>query len=123
MQIRGFDVTQIPPSNRDYPDICQSALNGITLSDYTLIDPYTPKDILSKAHIAQYSRVFQVYSPRLNFFLSTEIEEGKVHKDKSPYGFTDKFPSNTSVIRIDEIQKKADDNRNKIKIVPRTCNV
>ncbi|UFH60068.1 hypothetical protein [Sulfurovum mangrovi] len=123
MHVKIFEATHILPSSRNYPDIYQCTLNGNILSDYTLIDPYTSNEILSKAETFQCSQVLQVYSPRRNFFLSTETEKGKVRRYKSPYGLNDKFPSNMSVTQIDEIHKKVLDTRKKIKIAPRTSNV
>lgn len=123
MHVKIFDATHILPSSRNYPDIYQCTLNGNILSDYTLIDPYTSNEILSKAETFQCSQVLQVYSPRRNFFLFRETEKGKVRRYKSPYGLNDKFPSNMSVTQIDEIHKKVLDTRKKIKIAPRTSNV
>ncbi|MFT7879006.1 MAG: hypothetical protein ABXS91_01315 [Sulfurimonas sp.] len=86
MQITGFVETSISPFSQDSSDIFQCDLNSVILYDYHLIDPDTPKNILSKAEIAQFSKMLQACSSCRNFFSlqrkkSARSKESKAHTD------------------------------------------
>lgn len=97
MQMKNFVETGISPSSQNSPDIFQCDLNSVLLYDHHLIDPDTPKNILFKAGIAQFSKMLQVCSSRRNPFLSIDKEKGKIHGFKSRYVFYATFPNEASV--------------------------
>jgi len=97
MLMVGFYGTSVSASSPICQDIRRYDLAGVILFDFNPTDSSKPKNIATKAQLAQLTKELQRCSPRGDLLISVDQEGGKVQRLKSKYGFYGKYASARSI--------------------------
>ena len=99
MLMMGFHGTSAKPGSQICRDIRRYNLGAVILFDYNPVDKSKPKNIASKAQVAQLTKELQACSRDGKLLIAVDQEGGRVQRLKSKYGFYGKFPKAADVVK------------------------
>ena len=102
MLMVGFHGTQASNGSQICRDIEQYDVGSVILFDYNPVDRQKPKNIASKAQLAELTRSLQACSRDGKLLIAVDQEGGKVQRLKSRYGFYGQFPKASDVKHMDQ---------------------
>ena len=99
MLMVGFHGTHAKPGSQICEDIRRYDVGAVILFDFNPVDKSKPKNIATKAQVAQLTKELQACSPRHDLLIAVDQEGGRVQRLKSKYGFYGKFPKAADVVK------------------------
>ena len=96
----GFFGTSAPVNSKICKDIRDYDLGSVILFDYNPTNKNKPKNISSKAQVANLTSQLQKCSQDHNLLIAVDQEGGKVQRLKSKYGFYGKFSKAKDAIQM-----------------------
>ncbi len=106
MLMVGFHGTHAKPGSQICEDIRRYDVGAVILFDFNPVDKSKPKNIATKAQVAQLTRELQACSPRHDLLIAVDQEGGRVQRLKNRYGFYGKFPKASDVVKSGLSQMK-----------------
>jgi len=104
MLMIGFHGTSATSNTQICKDIRKYNVGAVILFDYNPVDKSKPKNIATKAQLAQLTKELQDCSSDGKLLIAVDQEGGKVQRLKSKYGFYGQFPKASDVIKMNENQ-------------------
>jgi beta-N-acetylhexosaminidase len=102
MLMVGFMGTTAPADSQICRDIYKYNLGGVILFDANPINKKEPKNIYSKAQLAQLTQELQSCSRDGKLLIAVDQEGGRVQRLKRKYGFNGRFPKAKSIRGISD---------------------
>ncbi len=107
MLMIGFHGTTAKPGSQICKDIGRYNLAGVILFDYNPVNKSEPKNIASKAQLANLTKELQDCSEDGKLLISVDQEGGRVQRLKSEYGFNGAFPKASEVSKMENDEVRA----------------